>query len=889
MARKPFTKTNSKKQPIETVTIRPGWAVLSILVVLIFGVATSIQTPNPQPGKNSDSESAFEWLKYPVEKYPSLRLPAAPGELKSVSLANDGFRGLAVGTGGIILATTDGGEHWNSQVSGVSSVLFSVHCDKNCEQAWAVGSAATILATDDGGRHWVSERSGVASDIRLRGVHFQKGGQHGWIVGDRGTILVTSDAGKSWQKQITSQTGNLISVYFDADGKRGWVVGFSGVILATADGGQSWHRQRNFGRTLLSVTFGPDGQHGWAVGYDNVQTTDGGLSWKPIPDLKSDPDQTLVSTSVYFDLVGRRGWIVREDGIIFNTEDGGQSWKKQNSGTNVYLDAVRFDAQGQRGVVVGDSGTILSSDDKGRNWITRTSSKASQLNAVEFNNDGKLGWAVGASGTVLATTDGGDHWTAQESGTNQQLNGVKLMSDGRSGWAVGNGGVIIVTGDGGRHWVKQQSGVSVPLNAIDFQDGGQLGWAVGGSGIILSTNNGGQDWHAAKPVSDLPLLHAVYFESEGRRGWAAGTEGVILASADGGQTWDRQNSGTSKNILGLWFAREGMRGWAVGDSGLILTTADGGNTWIAQSSGVTVDLLPVRFTSEVRLGLAAGDAGTILITEDGGVSWSLGDTRVGSGRSMLGFAGSGMAAWAVGYPPALLKSTDGGKTWDPLPWPLSNQRYPAPWFWLTLIPAAIFLRKSVRANFAAPTMDIEAMGTSDVPIVESARDRLQFGAIARGISRFLRNTNTQPPLTMAISGEWGTGKSTLMELVCTDLRQYGTRPVWFNAWHHQTEEHLLAALLIAIRDTGLPPIRSVDGLVFRLRLLLMRSKKDFVLVFASLAAAAVVIGYLLGHDFSEWTTPTHRRSSVRESRLPSAKSSLESIRDSCVNRFVHAT
>jgi hypothetical protein len=37
------------------------------------------------------------------------------------------------------------------------------------------------------------------------------------------------------------------------------------------------------------------------------------------------------------------------------------------------------------------------------------------------------------------------------------------------------------------------------------------------------------------------------------------------------------------------------------------------------------------------------------------------------------------------------------------------------------------------------------------------------------------------------------------------------------------------------------------------------------------------------------STPTHRRSSVRESRLPSATSSLESIRGSCVNRFVHAT
>src|SRR6185295_18369113 len=36
-------------------------------------------------------------------------------------------------------------------------------------------------------------------------------------------------------------------------------------------------------------------------------------------------------------------------------------------------------------------------------------------------------------------------------------------------------------------------------------------------------------------------------------------------------------------------------------------------------------------------------------------------------------------------------------------------------------------------------------------------------------------------------------------------------------------------------------------------------------------------------------TPTHHRSTVRESKLPSAKSSLESILDSCVNRFVHAT
>jgi hypothetical protein len=35
--------------------------------------------------------------------------------------------------------------------------------------------------------------------------------------------------------------------------------------------------------------------------------------------------------------------------------------------------------------------------------------------------------------------------------------------------------------------------------------------------------------------------------------------------------------------------------------------------------------------------------------------------------------------------------------------------------------------------------------------------------------------------------------------------------------------------------------------------------------------------------------PTHRPSSTHESRLLSTKSSLESIRDSSVNSFVHTT
>ena len=153
---------------------------------------------------------------------------------------------------------------------------------------------------------------------------------------------------------------------------------------------------------------------------------------------------------------------------------------------------------------------------------------------------------------------------------------------------------------------------------------------------------------------------------------------------------------------------------------------------------------------------------------------------------------------------------------------------------------------------SSATSAIDAMGTSDAPVGEFALDRLQFGPLARGISRFLRNTNTRPPLTLTISGDWGSGKSTLMELVCADLRGYGIRPVWFNAWHHQQEEQLLVALLNAIRAKGLPSIGSGDGLAFRLRLLLSRSKKHFIVSVLVTAAIATLTGYLLGHDFSEW-------------------------------------
>lgn len=193
-------KVSSVKRRNETTSFRPSWAFLALLIIVIAGIITSTQSPDPQPDRPSTRKSWLTWLRYPVEKNPTLRLPAAPAELKSASLADDNLHGLAVGEGGTVLATVDGGETWSAQDSTVTNTLYSVYCEEGCKRAWAVGSGGTILSTSDTGKHWSAQILN-GRPITLRSVHFCKGGMLGWIVGFEGTILATSDGGNTWTLQ----------------------------------------------------------------------------------------------------------------------------------------------------------------------------------------------------------------------------------------------------------------------------------------------------------------------------------------------------------------------------------------------------------------------------------------------------------------------------------------------------------------------------------------------------------------------------------------------------------------------------------------------------------------------------------------------------------------
>ena len=207
---------------------------------------------------------------------------------------------------------------------------------------------------------------------------------------------------------------------------------------------------------------------------------------------------------------------------------------------------------------------------------------------------------------------------------------------------------------------------------------------------------------------------------------------------------------------------------------------------------------------------------------------------------------------------------------------LQYRRYPAPWYYLSLLMLmSLFvwtLSRQPRKKLAKTTPQdpyFEKKGAdmpsadraisvademvSDRPLGLDDPDPLDFKTIARGLSRFLRNKNTGPPLTIAVTGEWGSGKSTLMNMLREDLTKWGFRPIWFNAWHHQTEEHFLASLLESIRKQAVPRLLTLRGLRFRFRLLWFRSHWYWLSIMALALLTAFGIGYLR-HDSRSRTT-----------------------------------
>ena len=90
------------------------------------------------------------------------------------------------------------------------------------------------------------------------------------------------------------------------------------------------------------------------------------------------------------------------------------------------------------------------------------------------------------------------------------------------------------------------------------------------------------------------------------------------------------------------------------------------------------------------------------------------------------------------------------------------------------------------------------MSGLDRAILDPNDDLLGFDSFATGIANFIRSEN-QLPFTLGIYGPWGSGKTSLMDLVQFHLSSDPpVKTVWFDAWKYDRKELLWNALIQVI-------------------------------------------------------------------------------------------
>ncbi len=311
---------------------------------------------------------------------------------------------------------------------GIDGMLQDVYFMDN-QNGLVVGDGGLMLATSDGGQTW--EKMEV--DMRPPGARQRPGGggpppgfgrggpaplyniyfideNVGYITGGRATILKTEDGGKTWSRKMAMSAtpgrdgnprplrANLMGIQMINE-TTGFIAGSENTILKTTDGGESWvgsSERARVGETRNNL------ENIWFVS----ETT---------------------------------GWVIGSFGTLLHTADGGETWEKRNPGFDNNLFGIHF-VDENTGWICGQEGLILHTADAGATWNQQKTESYDDLHDIIFV-DAMVGWAVGGFNSVLHTTDGGQTWTLSNIPGAANLKGVHA-TDQNNCWTVNDWGVI---------------------------------------------------------------------------------------------------------------------------------------------------------------------------------------------------------------------------------------------------------------------------------------------------------------------------------------------------------------------------------------------------------------------------------------------------------------
>lgn len=195
---------------------------------------------------------------------------------------------FAVGDGGAMLHSPDGGTTWTT-VTGAEGVdLTGVTVDHEGAVAFASGADGSIWRTQAG--HPL-QRVFEQPDVSIHAIATSHSGAEIVAVGSEGFVVTSYDGGATWAPVLTGTVRDLFAVRMAGHGREMIAAGQAGVVVRIDGGGVTAQEHLDPALALygLHVRAGGPGQ---AVGDAGVVllTDDLGLSWSP---LAIDTDVTL--------------------------------------------------------------------------------------------------------------------------------------------------------------------------------------------------------------------------------------------------------------------------------------------------------------------------------------------------------------------------------------------------------------------------------------------------------------------------------------------------------------------------------------------------------------------------------------------------------------------
>jgi len=550
-------------------------------------------------------------------------------------LYSTGYSGISIGStdNGVTWAILEPGDNPNPEIVDFLSPENGFGITRQYSLFGEAGNNR-IFRTGDGGDTW--NEVYFNAELNLNDISFVST-QIGWVIGSLDSnaqlvILHTTDGGESWSESVSDSTESSAKLFFLND-QEGWISLWRSTAHTT-DGGTTWEWYESPYWMYFDMVF-TDSQNGWGAGFNDIyHTSDGAQNWTPlnVPLIDTEWARSIavIDANHIWTVTASDGVHITNEHVL-HTSNGGTSWERVSLPRVSNLNKVVF-ADAQRGWICGEDGLVYQTVDGGTNWVQRCGDRITDgsvyFNAVSFA-DRQTGWITASrtywsstDGTIYYSTNGGVDWVVQFRDSLNEYYDIEAISS-TNAWAVGSN--VIHTTDGGAHWEEVSiEGFSSSRQIIC--DGDQIIWIAGewqGELYVYRSTDGGATWesHEVEFAFKFNGMAAAGVNDVWIASWADLDEGTVAHSSDGGVTWETQGDSLGY-LYGIEFV-DPLHGWANSSYGFV-RTLDGGDSWTVLENG------PDRFAERFQFldtlnGWALGY--DTYRTTDGGLTWETFTTR----------------------------------------------------------------------------------------------------------------------------------------------------------------------------------------------------------------------------------------------------------------------